>query len=187
MPPRPPSPEGRAESREARAGVGTAGQRHGSDLPSGRLASDLPSKLSRQMRKELTRQEAKLWVALRKLRPVGYHFRRQVPIVRYIADFACLKEGVIVEVDGGQHSEDRHAERDRSRDAGLSALGFRVLRFWNGEVDRDLVSVVDTILAALRPLEAVVASRPPADPTPLARRASRPSPPRRDRARLVLP
>jgi very-short-patch-repair endonuclease len=105
----------------------------------------------------MTPQEARLWLRLRALRPQGFHFRRQVPIARFIVDFACLKAGLVVEIDGGQHGQAAHLERDRLRDLALATAGFEVLRFWNAEVNSDLDAVVETIFArfseraALRP------------------------------------
>jgi very-short-patch-repair endonuclease len=95
----------------------------------------------------MTPQEAKLWNALRALRRTGLHFRRQVPIGPFIADFACLKHRLLIELDGGQHSRDQRASMDKSRDAHLLELGFRTLRFWNAEIDTNLEGVIDTILS----------------------------------------
>jgi very-short-patch-repair endonuclease len=122
--------------------------------------------VARTLRKRMTPQEVKLWVKLRALRPAGFHFRRQVPIAQFVVDFACMRHRLVVEIDGGQHSFDRHVSADRIRDATLHDLGFRVLRFWNGEVDADLDSAVETILARIAA---------GADPTPVAA-ATRPSP-----------
>jgi very-short-patch-repair endonuclease len=119
----------------------------------GRPASGLPIGLARGLRKHLTPQEAKLWVALRGLRPAGYHFRRQVPITAFIVDFACLKQRIVVEADGSQHGEATHQASDRVRDEALARLGFAVLRFWNVEIDRDLRTVMDTIVAALQAVD----------------------------------
>jgi very-short-patch-repair endonuclease len=106
--------------------------------------------MPRRLRKQLTPQEVKLWNWLREgFRPLGFHFRRQVPIGAFIVDFACLKHDVIIEADGGGHGSDDALRRDAERDAALSALGFRVLRFWNHEIDREKSIVMDTILAAL--------------------------------------
>ncbi|MFL5122488.1 MAG: endonuclease domain-containing protein [Microvirga sp.] len=116
----------------------------------GRPASSVPVRVARRLRKRMTPQEVKLWVKLREQRVNGLHFRRQVPIGRCVVDFACLKHRLVVEVDGGQHSFDNAAAVDRSRDLTLSALGFRVQRFWNAEVDANLDGVVETILAATR-------------------------------------
>jgi very-short-patch-repair endonuclease len=118
----------------------------GPRLPRTTVRSSIPN----QLRKQLTPQEAKLWNWLREgFRPLGYHFRRQVPVDTYVVDFACLKHDLIVEADGGGHGTEIGRARDARRDAVLTALGFRVLRFWNHEIDRDKEMVMDTILAAL--------------------------------------
>jgi len=116
----------------------------------GRPASSVPVRVARRLRKRMTPQEVKLWVKLREQRVNGLHFRRQVPIGRYFVDFACLKHRLVVEIDGGQHSFDNTVAADRSRDLTLKALGFRVQRFWNAELDADLDGVVETILATTR-------------------------------------
>lgn len=95
-----------------------------------------------------------MWVKLRGQRVNGLHFRRQVPIGRYVVDFACLKQRLIVEIDGGRHSFENAAAADRGRDLTLRALGFRVQRFWNAEVDADLDAIIETILAAAAVSEA---------------------------------
>ena len=105
--------------------------------------------IARRLRKTMTPQEARLWVRLRQLKEQGFHFRRQVPIDGFIVDFACYRARLIVEVDGSQHDEPDHAARDLRRDAHLRAEGFRVLRFWNADVNRNITGVLDAILAAL--------------------------------------
>ena len=97
----------------------------------------------------MTPMEAKLWVALRRLRPAGFHVRRQVPIGPYVTDFACLKARLVMEVDGSGHGRPATAVEDRARDDLLRARGFRVVRFWNDQVHRDLDSVMDTVYAHL--------------------------------------
>jgi very-short-patch-repair endonuclease len=74
-------------------------------------------------------------------------FRRQVPVGKFIADFICAEAGLIVEIDGSQHADSHY---DRERDAELKARGFRVLRFWNDDVLKDLNAVCDTIIAFVR-------------------------------------
>jgi very-short-patch-repair endonuclease len=56
---------------------------------------------ARALRKRLTPQEVKVWVKLRELKALGFHFRRQAPIGRYIVDFASLHARIVVEIDGG--------------------------------------------------------------------------------------
>jgi very-short-patch-repair endonuclease len=93
----------------------------------------------------MTPQEVKLWVHLRALRKQGLHFRRQVPREGFIVDFGCLKSMLIIEIDGAQHGEAGSLKRDAARDAKLIAAGFKVLRFWNNEVNENLEAVVETI------------------------------------------
>jgi len=95
----------------------------------------------------MTPQEVKLWAKLRELRQLGHHFRRQSPIDAYIVDFECRKAKLIVEVDGGHHGS--QPDRDQSRDRRLCGLGYRVLRFWNNQIDRELKAVVESILHTL--------------------------------------
>jgi very-short-patch-repair endonuclease len=109
----------------------------------------MADKIARRLRKAMTPQEVKLWVHLRSGRSRGYHFRRQVPKGRAIVDFACLRHRVVVEVDGGQHNSAEHALRDGARDTRLNKAGFRVLRFWNSDVDRNLAGVLEAIDAML--------------------------------------
>ena len=97
----------------------------------------------------MTAQEVKLWMRLRALRPIGFHFRRQSPIPPYIVDFEWRRYRLIVEVDGGQHNADEHARLDDARDGELRRYGYEVMRFWNHEVDRELDAVVETIHAKL--------------------------------------
>ncbi|WP_330084606.1 endonuclease domain-containing protein [Methylocystis iwaonis] len=105
---------------------------------------------ARALRKTMTPQEVKLWVQLRKLRPEGFHFRRQAPLDGYVLDFVCFKYKMIIEVDGSQHGEDAGLRNDTRRDAHFGSQGFRTLRFWNPEVDSNLHGVVETILARAR-------------------------------------
>ena len=104
-------------------------------------------RFARSMRQTATEAEDRLWHELRSRRLDWIKFRRQVPIGRYIADFACLDAKLIVEIDGSQHADSNH---DRKRDAELKQRGFRVLRFWNDDVLRDLNAVCDTIIAYVR-------------------------------------
>jgi very-short-patch-repair endonuclease len=79
------------------------------------------------------------------LKPEGFHFRRQVPIGDYIADFACYRKCIIIELDGGQHSHTEREAADNARTANLAARGFRVIRFWNADVFNNLEGVIDKI------------------------------------------
>ena len=85
------------------------------------------------MRTDATKAETLLWQALRNKQLEGLKFKRQVPLDGYILDFVCFEARLIVEVDGGQHSESR---RDAARDRHFETQGFRTIRFWNDEIER---------------------------------------------------
>ena len=95
----------------------------------------------------MTEPELILWSQLRRRGLGGHKFRRQHPIGPYVVDFACLKAKLIVELDGGHHSEQREA--DRQRDANLKEQGFTVLRFWNDDVRSNLAGVLEQIASEL--------------------------------------
>ncbi len=99
------------------------------------------------LRDNRTDAEGLLWQYLRNKQLGGYKFRRQQPMGPYIADFACLPEKLLVELDGGQHAA-RQAHDDR-RDAFLREKGYRALRFWNNEVFDNCFGVLDRVYAAL--------------------------------------
>jgi adenine-specific DNA-methyltransferase len=84
---------------------------------------------------------------LRLRRIDGYKFRRQVPLGRYVADFACHEARLIVEIDGGQH--DRSSPLEAERTVFLQTEGYRVLRFWNDEVLQNLDGVRDVLAREL--------------------------------------
>ncbi|MCO5164362.1 MAG: endonuclease domain-containing protein [Mesorhizobium sp.] len=102
---------------------------------------------ARSQRREPTDAEDRLWEELRDRRLDGAKFRRQVPVPPYTADFLCARAKLVVEVDGGQHGE---SVSDPARTRFLNARGFRVLRFWNEEVLREMDAVCDTIIAFVR-------------------------------------
>jgi len=104
---------------------------------------------AKQLRSNTTEPEQALWRALKRIPVYGTHFRRQVPIGPYVADFACLKARLLIELDGGQHAQDEIAARDEARTRWLKGEGYRVIRFRNAELSKDLNGVLDTIYAAL--------------------------------------
>jgi very-short-patch-repair endonuclease len=101
----------------------------------------------RTLRHDQTSPERLLWSHLRRRQVGGFKFRRQHQIGLYICDFASLDGRLIVELDGSQHVE--RTEYDDRGDSFLRSAGYRVLRFWNGDVQAELDAVVDTIFAAL--------------------------------------
>jgi very-short-patch-repair endonuclease len=97
------------------------------------------------LRKDQTDAEALLWSKLRNRQLLGLKFRRQHPSGNYFADFACIEIGLIVELDGGQHGEDKNAGYDERRTGELRAMGFQVLRFWNNDVLNETTAVLEKI------------------------------------------
>jgi very-short-patch-repair endonuclease len=96
----------------------------------------------------MTRPEAIMWNALRTLNPRGYHFRRQVPLGPYYADFACHHPKLVIEIDGLSHTS---PEYDANRDRFMEGEGYRVLRVSNDHVLRELTGVMILVEHALAP------------------------------------
>ena len=109
---------------------------------------DVRLRRARGLRAEATDAERKLWAVVRGRQLGGAKFRRQVPIDRCFADFACAEAKLIIELDGGQHND--RAGYDAARSATLAACGWRVIRFWNTDVLENIDGVADTILAELK-------------------------------------
>ncbi|MGB9648112.1 MAG: DUF559 domain-containing protein [Stellaceae bacterium] len=86
---------------------------------------------ARRLRRDMTEAERRLWRELRELGP-PHRFRRQHPIGRYVVDFACPAAKLVIELDGGQHA--LRAEHDQNRSIEIASRGYRVIRFWNGDV-----------------------------------------------------
>ena len=103
--------------------------------------------IARKLRKNMTDAELKLWYHLRN-RGVCVKFRRQCPIGSYIVDFVSFEARLVVEIDGGQHSE---SESDKARDRWIESQGFKVLRFWNNEVLGNIEGVLDVISNEISP------------------------------------
>jgi len=101
---------------------------------------------ARVLRRNRTSAEQKLWSRLRNRQLEGYKFRRQVPLGRFIVDFCCYDERLVIELDGGQHAERR--EEDAACTQWLEDRGFRVLRFWNDEVFENLDGILEVIRSA---------------------------------------
>lgn len=102
---------------------------------------------ARALRRSSTDVEHKLWAVIRNRQLEGFKFRRQVPIGRYYADFACLEARLVIELDGSQHMD--RAEADERRTGDLEAAGWHVIRFWNNDVLLELDGVGRAILEAL--------------------------------------
>jgi very-short-patch-repair endonuclease len=100
----------------------------------------------RAFRRNETDPERTMWLLLRDRRLGGIKFRRQVPIGRYVADFAAIEHRLVIELDGGQHAD---SASDMRRDAFLAAEGWRVLRFWNNDAMRNRAGVLEMIQQAV--------------------------------------
>jgi very-short-patch-repair endonuclease len=103
-------------------------------------------RIARKLRVNQTDAETVLWNRIRNRQIDGHKFVRQEAIAGYICDFVCRERLLIVEVDGGQHSE---STKDAIRDRRLAENGYKVLRFWNNDVLGNLEGVLTTIQTAL--------------------------------------
>jgi very-short-patch-repair endonuclease len=112
-----------------------------------RPANVVKTTRARRLRHNSTDAELRLWYRLRSRSIEDRKFVRQEPIGPYIVDFVCREARLIAEVDGGQHSGN---EQDRIRDRWLTAHNYRVLRFWNHDVLKNMDGVLEVIAAAVR-------------------------------------
>jgi len=102
--------------------------------------------LARNLRNDGTKAEACLWkYVLRASQMRGYPFRRQRPVLSYIADFMCMPLKLIIEVDGLTHNDDAAVKKDKVRQQALEAAGFTVLRFMDAEVLNNINGVYSEI------------------------------------------
>ena len=104
---------------------------------------------ARALRTDATSAEQLLWRHLRNRQLAGHKFRRQHPMGPYILDFVCLEQGLVVELDGGQHALPSDMAHDARRTGWLRGQGLRVLRFWNNEVLQQTGEVLEQVLRAL--------------------------------------
>jgi very-short-patch-repair endonuclease len=109
----------------------------------------MASDFARQLRRDMTEAERRLWQHLRAHRFAGEKFRRQQPMGPYVVDFVSHRSRLIVELDGGQHAV--QVEYDRERTHWLESRGYRVVRFWNNDVLNDTDPVLDAIALAIAP------------------------------------
>ena len=151
---RPPSTSGR--------GIGGEGAKHEGEgrKPNYRGGYDFAGlvETARALRQKQTPAEAIFWELVRNRRFLGLKFRRQHPLGDYVADFYCHEHRLVIEFDGGVHSEKQR--KDRKRDAWMAAQGFKVLRFKNEQLLDDPESVLSAIAQVVEEL-----------PSPCGRRA----------------
>jgi len=105
---------------------------------------------SRLLRREMTDAERSVWRKLKGKQINSLQFYRQKPIGPYITDFCCLKKKLILEIDGGQHYEEKGETEDIMRDEYFKSIGFKVLRFTNIEVLKNIEGVMNKILGEIQ-------------------------------------
>jgi very-short-patch-repair endonuclease len=115
--------------------------------PTDTIDPKLMRQRARKLRNEATEAERVLWERLRQRQLLGYKFRRQHPIGRYIVDFVCIDKRLIIEVDGSQHFGQQGYDEKRTR--WLESQGYQVLRFLNNEVLAETESVIESIIGHL--------------------------------------
>ena len=113
------------------------------------MGGALANEHARRLRDDATSAERRLWSRIRLKQLNGHRFRRQHPLGKYIADFVCLEQRLVVELDGGQHAEGAVEAHDTVRTAWLQSQGYRVIRFWNRDVLANIDGVLEAIDAAL--------------------------------------
>jgi heme b synthase len=105
--------------------------------------------LAKNLRANQTDAEKLLWKHLKSKQLAHTKFRRQQPIGNYIVDFISLDNKLVIELDGGQHAEDK--KKDQERDRWLISQGFKVLRFWNNDVLKNIEGVLESIMENISP------------------------------------
>jgi very-short-patch-repair endonuclease len=107
-------------------------------------------KLQRTLRNNMSDAEQALWNLLRGRQICGLKFRRQHPFGDYILDFVCLENKLVIGVEGGQHGQQEGYDEHRTQK--LQAASFRVVRFWNNEVLKEIESIREKIWLAAQEL-----------------------------------
>lgn len=110
---------------------------------------DYKTELARQLRKNATPQERVIWKLVRNSNIKHCRFKRQEPIGNYIVDFVCHEKMLIIEIDGGQHNEELNIKADNIRTKYLESKGYKILRFWNNEIDNNISGVYEKIMKSL--------------------------------------
>ena len=108
------------------------------------------ARVARRLRRNETDAEQIVWSWLRNRQVNGVKFRRQQAMGNYIVDFVSFERRIVIEIDGGEHSEAWRADRDRERTSWLESQGFQVIRFWNSDVRSNMNGVYLCIVEALR-------------------------------------
>jgi very-short-patch-repair endonuclease len=100
----------------------------------------------RELRKNQTDAEEKLWELLRNKKLEGFKFIRQYSVGPYILDFYCPKARLGIELDGGFHAKKEVVGYDKNREKGLEKFNIKIIRFWNNEIVNETPKVLDKIL-----------------------------------------
>lgn len=111
--------------------------------------SNVRLKLARRLRRDMTIAEKKLWSLIRQNKQ-GVHFRRQVPVGPYVADFYSRQAKLVLEVDGSQHLQEEYLQKDIQRKSFFEKRGYSILRFNNLEVLNNPEGVTQQIIESLR-------------------------------------
>ncbi len=104
----------------------------------------------KELRRNQTDEEKKLWDRIKDKRLLKVKFRRQEPIGNFIVDFVNYEYRLIIEVDGSPHKNQTNKTYDEQRTAWLENEGFKVIRFWNHEISKDFKGVIDKIQTSLK-------------------------------------
>jgi very-short-patch-repair endonuclease len=105
-----------------------------------------------ELKHPMTGAERLLWDKIRNRKLHGLKFRRQHPLLYYIADFYCHEKRLVIEVDGGIHFENKVKEHDQNRTAELDRLGITVIRFTNAQIFEQLAQVLEEIILFVKTL-----------------------------------
>ena len=101
--------------------------------------------IARKLRQSSTKEERVLWQLLRNRQFKNLKFKRQFPIGNYVVDFVCEEIKLIIELDGGQHNEPENIEADNLRTEFLESKGFKVIRFWNKDINLNISGVYELL------------------------------------------
>jgi very-short-patch-repair endonuclease len=121
------------------------GEYEGGKMPRPKRSNTKTKHRAIQLRKKSTPAERKLWSKIRDDQ-LGVNFRRQHAVSNFIPDFVCIEKKLIVELDGSQHLEQEEYDEERTRF--LKTEGYRVIRFWNNDVMKNIDSVILAIIYA---------------------------------------
>jgi very-short-patch-repair endonuclease len=111
---------------------------------------------SRLLRNNQTDAEELLWKHLRRKQMCGLQFNRQKPLLNFIVNFYCSKAKLVIEIDGAQHFEEKHALQDNKRDLALQEIGLQVIRFDN----RQILLETDNILEKIHSIVCEISPNP---------------------------